>query len=186
MLRPARPQRRGQDDDHRDPRRPAGRRCRRRRSAGPALGARRPRAARAARHPAPGNAAQREADRRGDRPAVPLVLPARRDIDEVLALRRARGQARRLVLEAVGRPEAAAGRGLRAGRRPGPAVSRRADHRPRPAVAPPALGAARSASAPGRHGPADDALHGRGADALRPRGDRRSRQGDRARHAAAS
>ncbi len=37
---------------------------------------------------------------------------------------------------------------------------------------------------PGPHRPADDALHGRGRAALRPRGDRRSRQGDRAGHAA--
>ena len=32
----------------------------------------------------------------------------------------------------------------------------------------------------GPHGPADDALHGRGRAAVRPRGDRRSRQGHRA------
>ena len=77
VLRPARPQRRGQDDDHRDPRGAARAGRGRRGSARPALGRRRIGAAAAARHPAAGDAAQREAVGRGSRPAVPLVLPPR-------------------------------------------------------------------------------------------------------------
>src|SRR5919108_278054 len=48
MLRPARPQRRGQDHDHRNPRRTSGRELRRSRGARPALGRERHRLAAAA------------------------------------------------------------------------------------------------------------------------------------------
>ena len=50
------------------------------------------------------------------------------------------GEGARARRHALGRAEAAAGGGLRAGRRPGAAVPRRADDRPRPAVAPPGVG----------------------------------------------
>ena len=63
-----------------------------------------------------------------------------RTVDEVLALVELDDQAPQLGGQAVGRPEAAAGAGLRAGGTARPAVSRRADHGPRPAVAPPAVG----------------------------------------------
>ena len=56
------------------------------------------------------------------------------------AARRARKQARQLGEQAVGRTEAAPVGGVRAGRRSGSAVSRRADHRPRSAVAAAAVG----------------------------------------------
>ncbi len=180
------PQRRRQDDDHRDPRGPHAGRCRRGRGARRALGpGTRSRAARAARHPAPGNAAQRQAVGRGDGPAVPIVLPtAAATVDEVLGAGRARDEAPQLGRQAVGRPEAAAGAGLRAGRPARPAVSRRAHDGPRSAIAPPAVGPADAVSRRRRHDPADDALHGRSRAAVRSRGHRRSRQGHRARHAA--
>ncbi|MCK7488927.1 MAG: ATP-binding cassette domain-containing protein [Anaerotruncus sp.] len=124
--------------------------------------------------------------RRGDRPAVPVASTAQgRRVDEVLAMveleekRRSRvgklsgGQKQRLAVACALVSE------------PGPAVPRRADDRPRPAVAPPALGrCVERLPARGGTDRPDDALHGRGRDALRPRGDRRPRPGDRARHAA--
>ena len=66
-----------------------------------------------------------------------------RTVDEVLGDRRARGEARRVGRQALGRPEAAARGRLRARRRPRAAVPRRADDRPRSAVAPAAVDAAR-------------------------------------------
>ena len=86
--------------------------------------------------------------------------------------------------QAVGRTEAAARARLRDRRRSGSALSRRADHRPRSAVAPAALGSDHRVQGARPHDPAHDALHGRSGDSLRPRRDRRSRQGHRARHAA--
>ena len=60
-------------------------------------------------------------------------------VDEVVADGGARGEAREPGGQALGRPEAAAGGGLRAGQRPRAALPRRAHDRPRPAVAPAAL-----------------------------------------------
>ena len=57
------------------------------------------------------------------------------------------GEARRVGRQAVGRAAAAAGGGLRAGRRAGHLVPRRADHRAGSAVAAPAVGPGRCASA---------------------------------------
>ena len=161
-------------------------RCRRGRSPRPALGpGTRSRAARAARHLAAGNAAHREAHRRGDAAPVPhRSTGARPHRRRGARAGRARREAHALGRQALRRAEAAAGGGLRAGRRARPAVSRRADDGPRSAVAPPAVGHADAVSRRGRHDPADDALHGRGRAAVRPRRHRRSRQGHRARHAA--
>ena len=61
--------------------------------------------------------------------------------DEVIALVQLEEKRDARVGAALRRPEAAARPGLRAGRRPRAALSRRADHRARPAVAAPALGA---------------------------------------------
>ena len=74
-----------------------------------------------------------------------------------------------------GGPAPAAGDRLRAGRRAGDPVPRRADHRARSAVAPPALGSGAAVPRRGRHGRADHALHGGGRAAVRPRGHHRPR-----------
>ena len=58
-------------------------------------------------------------------------------------------------------------------------VSRRADDGPRSAVAAAAVGGDRRLQIDRPHGHAHDALHGRGRAAVRPGGDRRSRQSDR-------
>ena len=73
------------------------------------------------------------------------------------------------IRQALGRPEAAARGGVRARRRSGAALPRRADHRPRPAVAPPAVGPDRRVPARRAHGAPHDALHGRGRATVRPR-----------------
>ena len=117
---------------------------------------------RAHRHPAPGDAAHREALGRRDPAPVPLVLRARPRRGRGPATRRAREQARRVDRQAVGRPEAARRARLRAGRAPRAALPRRADDGTRPAVATPAVGAARALSRRGRHHPPHHALHGRG------------------------
>ena len=65
-----------------------------------------------------------------------------RTVDEVLALVELEEKRSSLGGQALGRAEAAAGGGLRAGGRARPAVPRRAHHRARSAVAPPALGPA--------------------------------------------
>ena len=107
------------------------------------------RTARAARHPAAGNAARRQADGRGDAAAVPIVLSARaRPSTSCSTSSSSAPSATPWVRQAVGRTEAAAGGGVRAGRRSRAAVSRRADHRARSAVAPPAVGGARALPAP--------------------------------------
>ena len=120
---------------------------RRGRAARPALEADAARAAPAARHPASGNAALREAHGRGDRARCSAASTAQdRDVDGGHRAGAARREARRARRAALRRPEAAARDGLRAGRRSRPPVPRRADHRPRSAVAPPALGPGRAAS----------------------------------------
>ena len=82
------------------------------------------------------------------------------------------------------RPEAAAGRGLCAGRRSGTVVSGRADDGPRSAIAAATVGDHPRVPRRRPHRAAHHALHGRGRTAVRSRGDRRSRQSDRAGHAA--
>ena len=187
VLRPARPQRRRQDDHDRDPRRadstptPARSRC----------SARRWDARRDASCASGIGISLQETQLsekltvRETRAPLPLASTARAAIPTRCSRSVvARGEARRARRQALRRAEAAAGRRLRAGRRPGAAVPRRADDRPRSAVAAAALGASSTDfRAARRHGAADHPLHGRGRAAVRPRGDRRSRQGDRPRHA---
>ncbi len=98
--------------------------------------------------------------------------------------RAARGEAPCARRHAVGRSEAAARARVRARRRPGALVSRRADDGARSAGAPPALGPHRGVQARGPDDPADDALHGRSRAALRASGHHGPRQGHRARVAA--
>ncbi len=73
------------------------------------------------------------------------------------------------IARAVGRPEAAPGARMRARRRSGAAVPRRADHRARSAGAAPAVGSDRRVQTDGPDDRPDDALHGRSGTALRPR-----------------
>ena len=74
---------------------------------------------------------------------------AGRSVDELLKHRRARSEAHESGRQAIWRTEAALVGGLRPGRRPRPAVPRRADDRPRPAVAAPVVGGARRFRAEG-------------------------------------
>ena len=106
--------------------------------------------------------------------------------DEVIALVQLEEKRDARVGRALGRTEAAAGARVRARRRSGPALSRRADHRPRPAGAAAVVGPHRGVQEGGPDDPADDPLHGRSRAALRPSGDHGPRQGHRARHAGAS
>ena len=105
----------------------------------------------AARHPAAGDPAVRQADGDRDPDAVPQLLPAGGGSVGYAGARAAAGKARRAGRRAVGRAEAAARPGMRAGRRSGSPVPRRADDRSRSAGASPALGPDRaSSSRPGR------------------------------------
>ncbi len=79
VLRPARPQRRRQDDDDRDPRGPDDSRRGRGHRARPPLGQPRAGAPRAARRLAPGEPADREAHGLRDAEPLPLLLRAGRD-----------------------------------------------------------------------------------------------------------
>ena len=188
VLRPARAQRRGQDDDDRDPHdaraavgRPGVDRRRRRRHAGGGRAApHRRRAAAAEPGPRP---------RRPREPDVPrglLRLPtrglarARPRHPRTPRPGRSRGLARR---RAVGRPAPAPHDRARARARAARDLPRRADGGPRPAGPPRALG--HPARAPRRrpHDRHDDALHGRGGEAVRARRDRRPRQAPRVRRA---
>ena len=150
VLRPARAERRRQDHHHRDLRGPHGARRRRGRGPRPALG-----------HATTASCASGSASR-CRRPSSPrssrcarrcgcsaASIRAAPTAGEVIDAGPARGEARRPRRAALRRPAAAAGAGLRAGRRPRAALPRRADHRARPAVAPPALGADRAASSAG-------------------------------------
>src|SRR6266850_2142626 len=69
---------------------------------------------------------------------------------------------------ALGRHEAAADAGARAGERSAARIHGRADHRPRPAGASPDLGAAAQADAGRQDAGADDAFHGGGRAAVPP------------------
>ena len=183
-LRPARPERGGQDDDRRDPRGlPAARRGRR-------VSARRRPVARLDARIASGSASccSTRSSRRRCRCArctrcSPATTGRPRAVDEVIELvglaekRDARvktlsgGQKRRLDL-------------ARAGRRPRAGVPRRADDRFRPVGAPHRLGSGPLAPLARQDDPAHDALPRRGAAARRPgRGHSRGRA-DPHRHAA--
>ena len=95
--------------------------------------------------------------------------------DDAIAMVATRRKARRPRGRAVRWTEAAAGARLRARRRSGPAVSRRADHRTRPAGAPPAVGLIEEFKSDGRTIRAHHTLHGRGGTAVRPGGHHGSR-----------
>ena len=148
-------------------------------------GARRRRAAPAARHPAAGDAADRQADGRGDAAAVPLVLRRGRSVDEVLGARRARGEAHR-----AGSASCRAGRssGSRSPARSSAVPSCCSSTSRRPASIRSRAGSCgRCSRRSAREGGTilltthymDEAR-----DALRPRRHRRSRASHRARHAA--
>ena len=94
-------------------------------------------------------------------------------------------KAEHLDQEPLRRAEAAAGGGRGPGRRSGVAVPRRADHGPRSALPPRGVGDHLRMPPPRAHHCADDALHGRGRTALRPRGHHRPGPGDCAGVAAA-
>ena len=174
-LRAARPQRRREDDDRRDPRGlPPPRRRRRR---GPRLG---PRPTAAALKKRIGIVLQSTGVDRYLTVAETVAMYARyyphprrrstRSID-LVGLRR---EADQPGDHAVRRPAASTGRGDRAGRRPGPALPRRADDRLRPVGAPRGVADREEPRGAGQDGAADDPLHGRGAEPRRPGG------GDRA------
>ena len=112
---------------------------------------------------------------RDGRRCTPATTRSPRPVDEVIERRRADGEGRHARDQALGRAAAAAGRGHRAGRRPGAAVPRRADHRVRPVGAARGLGGGQEPGVARQDGPADDALHGRGAVPGRPRGGHRGR-----------
>ena len=182
-VRPARPQRRGQDDHRRDPRglpRAHGRRGAR---AGP-----RPRAPRP---PAPGAGRDRAPELRllpaaTVREAVEhfaKAYPAPRDAGETIALVGLEEKADARTNELSGRPAAAPRPGARAGRRPRAGVPRRAHHRLRPRRPAHRLERRTQPPRPGQDGAADHPLPRRGAGAGRPRGDRQGRphRGSRAR-----
>ena len=99
---------------------------------------------------------------------------ARRAHSAAARIRRTRrARARRQHPHAVGRHEAAADAGARADQRSRAADPRRADHRPRSAGAAPDLGRPAPAADAGQDHPADHALHGRGRAPVR-RGSRSS------------
>ena len=169
-LRPARPERRRQDDDGRDPRGlPPARRRRGQRA----------------------RASTRARAERAFRQRIGVVLQHSElwpnltvrethcDLRRLLraAARRGRGgrarrprrEGRRARQDALGRPEAAARPRRRARRRPGAALPRRADDRLRPGGAPERLGDDPLAEGAREDDRADDALPRRGPAARRPR-----------------
>ena len=77
----------------------------------------------------------RKTDRAGNADAVSQLLPLGARPERGRGPRLARRKGQRRGRQTLRRPEAAAGRGLRAGGRSGTVVSRRADHRARSAIA---------------------------------------------------
>ena len=150
VLRPARAERRRQDHDDRDPRRAARRRraARSRCSASAGGSGAIAQLRAAARHPAPGDAAPREAHRRGDAAPVPSFYPRGPQRRRGARASSSSREARRAGWASSRAARSSGWRCVRAGGRSRAAVPRRADHRARSAVAPPALGPARRASAP--------------------------------------
>ena len=167
MLRTARTERRGQDDDAAllpRPDRAERRHDRDRRRAGARGGPRRahPRGRRAAaRQPRSGLHRRREPAR-----LRPLLQHsgerAARADSEAPRLRRPRGQGQAEPPHAFRRHETPAHARACADQRPGPADPRRADDGARSAGAPPDLGRPAPAAVAGQDDPAHDALHGRG------------------------
>ena len=143
------------------------------------------RASPATRHSTSGNAARRQADGRRDGSPVSQLLLAGPNASTTSSVSSSSTKsATRGVGKLSGGQKQRARARLRDRRRSRSALSRRADHRPRSAVAPAALGSDHRIQGARPHDHAHDALHGRSRDSLRPRRDRRSRQSDRARHAA--
>ena len=148
VLRPARPERRRQDDDDRDPRGADAPRRRARSRSSAATGER-----------TSGSCASASASRsrrRGfsDKLTVFETLdlfrslyPRGRDPERLLADLSLEEKQRRARRQALGRPAPAPRGRLRARGRPGDPLPRRADDGPRPAEPPPALGASSRASA---------------------------------------
>ena len=87
-----------------------------------------------------------------------------RTIDELLGLVELESKRCELGGEALGRSEAALVDGVRARRRSGFVVPRRANDGARSAIAPAAVGRAAAIPRRRRHRPVDDALHGRGRE----------------------
>ena len=140
-------------------------------------------AASAAGHPAAGDAALRQADGHRNAAPVPQLLQPRSGARRGHRAGAARGEARRPGQRALGWTEAAAGARLRARRRSGSAVPRRADDRSRSAGATAAVGPHRGVQEGRPDDSPDDALHGRGRASVRRAGDHGPRQGHRPRHA---
>ena len=179
-LRPARPQRRRQDDHGRDPRGPPGAHLRPR---------------------SPCSATTRGERAGALRERVGIVLQscgvyphltvresvahfaalyaAPRDVDEVLDAGRARQPGRHTGPDPLGRAAAAAGLRAGAGRRPRARLPRRADDRLRPRGAPAGVGDGALAARPRQDRPAHHALPRRGAGPRRPRGDHPRRRDPR-------
>ena len=169
-VRPARPERRRQDDDGRDPRGlPHPRRRRRDRARG------RPRerrlgAARADRRRPPGVGHAGRADGARGAPDVRRVLREAARHRRGDRARRPRGEVRRAGKDALGRAETPARPRHRTRRRPRAPVPRRADHRFRSGRAPHGLGARALTARARQDDSPDDALPRRGAAARRPGG----------------
>ena len=106
--------------------------------------------------------------------------------DELLVKVRLADRADASVDGAVGRHGPAADGGAGDHAPPADPVPRRADGRPRPAEPHRAVGDRRRAAPGGRDDPPDDALHGGGRPALRPRRDHGPRRDPRPRHARAA
>ena len=134
------PERRRQDHHRRDPRGPHRAHRGRGRGARAALGDRCRRAARAARHHAPGDAASERLTVEEIVTLFRSFYPRGRASTRCIELVSLEEKRARVVRQALRRAEAAPRRGVRARRRPRAALPRRADHRPRSAVAPAAVG----------------------------------------------
>ena len=184
VLRPAGAERGREDHHRRDPRGPAARDLRRRRGARPPVGPRRAGDPGTARRVPAADGALGEARGRRDARAVPLVLPDGARPARGRAGGGAAGEGARARGHALRRPEAEARGGLRARRRAGAAVPRRAHDGARPAVAAAGVGDRQRLQAAGPHGGADHPLHGRGGEAVRPHRGHRPRPHHRAGHAA--
>ena len=174
-VRPARPQRGGQDDDRRDPRglpQPQ-RRSRVRARLRPGQPRPRPAGADGDRAAELGHLPVPDGARVGRALGGLLPAPARRRGGHLD--RRPRAERRAARQQALGRPAAPARPRARAGRGSRAGLPRRADHRLRPRRAPRRVGDGALAQGARQDRAADHALPRRGAGARRPRGDHQGR-----------